>query len=240
MRIVTWNVSFNASIDTFDYISETLAPDVALLQEVTQKIFTSKLPNHYQIFHQTIGGRRRWGSAVLVRNGIAAKQIAFSPDMGWVTGATISTGALAGLSLWSLHARLKDLSEKPHYVVPHLQSLFESFAEQLQRGESLIIGGDLNADREFDKHYLQPTDTRHEPFFDYLENNLHLVNCTKEIMVGGRAQTVFTKRTTVPFQDDYLFLSPNLQALLQSCKIPDRDTVEKYSDHSPVIAELDI
>lgn len=242
MKALTWNIDFKTSTKIYDFIFDKIDPDIALLQEVSNLSEQRKSKDYY-IFHQLIGGRRNWGSAILIKRSLHFKceEYALSSDPGWVIGGKVSTIYNRPLYLISIHARLKDLStEKPNnYVIPYLRDrVFKELLPIIKSGNDFIIGGDFNADRIYDKYHFQPPGTEHEPFFDWLENDLGLINAIKEFYKKG-VQTIFTRNTKHPYQNDYIFISPSLKKKLKICYTLDRMEIADFSDHSPVVVELE-
>ncbi len=53
-------------------------------------------------------------------------------------------------------------------------------------------------------------------------------------------QTHRHSKSDLPWQDDYFFISKQLESGLKSCKVIDNDKVRKFSDHNPVVLALSI
>lgn len=242
MRIVTWNIHcFNAQQEkTLGYLINTIKPDVALLQEAKSEIEAVSKLHGYNIFGHSIGGKRNWGSYVAIKNTIDAEPLVLSVDPGWIVGVTFSNIRSKPVHAISLHTRLKDREERPFdYVIPHLYSVFDNLEPIITNKIDCIIGGDFNADVMFDRKENHPEGKAHTPFFDHLEKDLGLVNCTKQCLPQKRTQTFFKgKSDNSGIQDDYVFVSANLKDNIM-CHVPDRDSIlTTLSDHLPIVVDV--
>jgi exonuclease III len=231
MRIITWNTDCKTGPNIYDYVFSRLRPDVALLQEVNDVILSASSNHGYNSHWKAIGGTRLWGSAIAVLKEFRSEPLPLAIDEGWIIGAKVITPKNTTINVISLHARLKDDNEKPQCVVPHLRNIFEAISPFMTDGQNIIIGEDFNADRFYDKIYDQPPNTKHGPFFDYLEKDLGLINACK-------GQTFFGDKAKHKYQDDYIFINPELGKKLKTSNIPERETVMEFSDHSPIIVSL--
>lgn len=242
IKIATWNMAYwshkKYSEEAWAYFLN-LDTDILLFQEARPP--NSLIRDDMHLIWKEIGESRRWGSGILIK-GFKTEEYKINLDQGWVNCAKVKLSEKQDLFVISLHARLKDLksSNNPHgMVVPHLFNIFKEFTPILDSKNYVVIGGDFNADRMIDKYYYQPEGTKHSQFFDWVENDLGLINSTKEYF-KDTIQTVFTPSQKYPYQDDYIFLSKNLKNKLKFCRVPDRQEIEKLSDHTPVIITLEI
>lgn len=95
LRVGTWNMRGGGSLEAWRHLQDELRPDVALLQEANPR-------NHDRPGFQAIGGGRRWGSLVVVRDDLTA------PPLDMIKGAAmkspVSSAALTQTYPGSVHA----------------------------------------------------------------------------------------------------------------------------------------
>ena len=101
--------------------------------------------------------------------------------------------------------------------------------------EWLLIGGDFNADEEFDNK--QPGKSHHI-FFERLKD-FGLYDCRQKFN-KERAQTLRHKSSDFAWQNDYLFAGKKLYENSISCEVIDDKKLYDISDHNPLIAEFKI
>ena len=70
---------------SWQYLTEELRPDIALLQEVLPQ---PPLFAYDTFLHRTIGGYRRWGSALLT-SGLPVRELDVGSYQGWVVAGEI-------------------------------------------------------------------------------------------------------------------------------------------------------
>jgi len=100
---------------------------------------------------------------------------------------------------------------------------------------SIILGGDLNASIQCD---IYDGGKAHQIFFQRLED-FKLKNCFTPFF-GDFVQTHRHGRSDKPWQNDYFFISKTLSKNLKSCVVLDNENVKRFSDHNPVVIELEI
>ena len=97
----------------------------------------------------------------------------------------------------------------------------------------IILGGDLNASIQCDINRKNA----HQIFFQRLED-FKLINCF-EPFYSDFIQTHRHFRSKKPWQNDYFFISKSMGSRLKSCSVIDNEYIRKFSDHNPVIIELE-
>lgn len=225
MKIATWNMGNREG--AWDYLLEVVKPDYALLQEA--QVIRGR-PGHAR--WQAIGehsvkygksGRYRWGSAVWSRDHELA-DVSLSTHGGWVQAATPIEGDT--FLFVSIHVEL----DKDGRSVPMLHRILSDLTPILEQAASgVVLGGDLNADLEFDEKYGT---RRHAIAFERIEE-FGLWHCNRLIPPGRRR----TFRRDGSVMDDHLFVSRSMMNRVLSCDVLADENVP--SDHFPVVLHLD-
>jgi exonuclease III len=156
MRIVSWNMNPQGR-DTWAFLVQTLAPDIALVQEA---IVREDLADRYQILWTPGWPNGRWGSAILSRVGDLVLEWE-DRSRGAMVVARGSVPSLGPVSIASIHARL---DRRDHRVIPALRLTFDALRTHL--GDRVIVGGDLNTARAA---ALAWPDNGHKEFWRDLE-----------------------------------------------------------------------
>jgi len=243
MEIATWNVDFKRDpYRAMKYLEEKIQPDISFIQELPN-------PEGYKLNGKFVWERVpesfNWGSAVYSRNadledlGFGKKHPEYR---GRVVFARMPKGSGRFIYLASIHCPLK--SEKfGNFVVPILKDIFKKlvdfYAAQSKKEDYLIIGGDLNASRNFDEHYEQSPETKHVPFFAWVQEELGLVDVHWSIN-RKEVKTIRHPRGIFDYQNDHIFVSEDLREKISECRVLSEHAVEKLSDHNPVVMELDL
>jgi exonuclease III len=129
-----------------------------------------------------------------------------------------------------------------HRMLSDLTFVLNGDGEFAGKNRNVVIGGDLNISIQFDEIYGKKAryTNAHKICFDRIED-FGLVNSFSKDYKGP-VQTLRHNRSTIPWQNDYLFLSKNLAKSMQSCRVLDESTdkrISRFSDHNPVVIELD-
>jgi endonuclease/exonuclease/phosphatase family metal-dependent hydrolase len=229
MKIVTWNMGFwqfnGRHEEAWDYLTDVIKPDVALLQEAHPP--TSREGEH--LVYRRIGGRRDWGSAVYTNNLPPPREVVLEGRRGWVAAVEVTLPDGEDAVVVSVHAQIIG-----GHVFPNLSDIFDELMALLE-GRRFIVGGDLNSCRLIDKVYRI---TSHNEFFDRIEAG-RFFNCHRKFHAGEQ-QTFWGSGIRNPYQDDHLFVSADLAGRVVSCEVLDNTKLRELSDHSPVAAELQI
>lgn len=223
-----WKRNKEQRQDAWDYLTDEIRPDIALLQECVPPPDMSK---EYNVIYREIGGTRNWGSAVLTR-GYPIKEVEFENSLpGCVVATEVEVPGiiLTAISVYGMLCKYNYATTTMHRVLSDLTLLLHG-----QRGSrTFIMGGDYNVSPQWDERYKH-RDPSHQLVFDRIED-LKLVNCTLQYY-GKLVQTNHHARSNYPWQNDYLHASKKLAAKMMSCKVLDDERVREFSDHDPVVA----
>ncbi|MDH5779204.1 MAG: endonuclease/exonuclease/phosphatase family protein [Candidatus Bathyarchaeota archaeon] len=228
MRVITWNLDFkqprSRRNEAWAYLRDELAPDLALLQEVAD---CRLLEGEYMLLKTVPQG---WGTAILTRN-IPMKEQAFSGYPGRVAVAELQIASTQRLVAVSVHAPIMGKNRR---VFPYLSEMFDQI-EEIVKGRTFIVGGDLNTARLAEKVW---PGHGHGPFFERLSKSIFF-DCFQKFH-DKEKQTIFHPGGKHPFQDDHIFTSHDLADRVESCDVIDTTTTRRLSDHIPVIAEISL
>jgi endonuclease/exonuclease/phosphatase family metal-dependent hydrolase len=221
MIAVVWNTGNRRA--AWDYLVDELTPDLALLQEFTPRPGDSK---RGEIVHAPAYAERMWGSAVYAKKGVVREVDLPADHRGWLMAAEVEVPGFDSLIAVSVHARILD-----DYVRPNIDRAFEAL-EALLAGRSFVLGGDLNLSRNYDKVYRT---THHSEFLDALPGR-GFVDCLQKFHPGEQ-QTFCRRQSPNVYQDDYVFVSKNLEPQIAGCDVAASCDVvvnRMLSDHCPL------
>ena len=138
-----------------------------------------------------------------------------------------------GYAVTTLHRQLSDLT-------PLIDS---------ELGSRVVLGGDLNITSQLD----EPHRSRHRNIFDRFAS-LGLVDCLalnrpRRPKLDGcpcadspcrHVRTQRHKKSTIPWQNDYIYVSQSLAETVQGCFPLDHGDPDpwQFSDHCPIVLEL--
>jgi endonuclease/exonuclease/phosphatase family metal-dependent hydrolase len=214
MIVVAWNMGRRAHGAAWEYLLDRLQPDLALLQETVPPATAF---GGGQVVHGRAYAAHAWGSAVYVREGSVRELALPEEHRGWLIAAEIELPE--PVVAVSVHARILD-----GYVRPNLDKAFAAL-EPLLRDRSFVVGGDLNLSRNYDTAYGT---AHHTEFLDGLPTR-GFFDCMRKF--HPEEQRTFWGRTTRDYQNDHLFVSEDLAAMVAGCDVVDR---AQLSDHSPL------
>ena len=225
MKCFVWNMDYWKSSkreEGWEYI-QSIDPDVLLLNECSNH--SSQKYSVHNI------AKREWGCGVFSKHklkeieldkchpdAIASAELEINQQK--INAISLYGKMIDGYSITTLHRSLSDLT--------HL------FVKKEIR-EWLLIGGDFNADEEFDNN--QPGKSHHI-FFERLKD-FGLYDCRQKFN-KERAQTLRHKSSDFAWQNDYLFAGKKLYENCISCEVIDDKKLYDISDHNPLIAEFKI
>ncbi len=247
MKISTWNMAYwthkKIHEDSWKYLTDELSPDIALVQE-------SKLTKPVQnCVYREIGGNSKWGSGIVTKN-LQLKEIESPREFpntypGALIGAKVNLPNEKTLHVFSLYGRFEkdsynkrsDTSTTLHRMLSDLTFLLIHLQRKKQH---IIIGGDFNNSVQFDKLWGNPKYYTNacRIFFDRLAD-FGLTDCFSPFH-SEPVQTLRHRGSKIPWQNDYIFISNNLKDQLRSCQVIDNEQVRAFSDHNPVVIELDL
>ena len=220
--------------ESWEYFTNGVGSDILLFQESVPNY--NALKKEHLVWSE-IGGTRTWGSGIYSPN-FKIRPFVFNNNFsGAVTAAEIEIHDNLKIIVISLYGLMEKIS-KIGYAIPNLHRIFSDLTEILEFKETkhrVIIGGDLNASLQIDE--MQPGNS-HQVFFDRLKE-FGLANCFDNYFTDF-VQTHRHIRSKKPWQNDYFFISKKLEKHLINCSLIDNESVRKYSDHNPVVIQLDV
>ena len=235
MRIVTWNMNVigkdrsSQHDQAWAFLLETLAPDIALLQETA---IPPELPTDYRhsLFTPGLHGKR-WGSAILSRVGDLTLEWEDN-SRGAVLAATSSIPGLGPVSIASLQARVPRGG-----VIRPLRETFDLLRTHL--GERFMVGGDFNTARQAHRAWPQ---NGHGAFWSDIET----WGFKEPLPLGGKEQQSYWGRWLLDqepslgntLQDDHVLVDADTLQLVRRCLVWDTRRVRELSDHGQVVLDL--
>jgi len=233
LKIVTWNMCYwqhrNLFSDSWEYLSQKINPDIALLQETVPPQEENSL-KHF--VWQTIGEKRNWGSGIFSKYPVV--EVIFGNSYsGYVTVGEVSILNNAKLTVVSIHAPLEDT-----YSIIPLHRIFSDLTLLLEGrmgNRTIVLGGDFNASIQWDRRQKNES---HRIFFERVKN-FGLCDCLGKFYTKP-IQTYRHPQGNTPWQLDHLFISNEVENTLQKCYVIENENIVKFSDHNPIVAELNI
>jgi endonuclease/exonuclease/phosphatase family metal-dependent hydrolase len=208
--------------DAWRYLIEQLRPDVALVQEA---LFSAEpaARRHGQLFWSDDKGRDS-GTAIFVRNGLTAQNIALRSSGSYIAGAEVAVSGVPIL-VASIHVG------PPNYM-KHLRALADNLVPVVG-GRRFVVGGDLNAARHADTVY---GGRRFAEFFEDLASrefhDCHWLYRQEEV------PSFWGRQAQHEYQCDHLFVDLPSGKFVDECRIIDNSTVRMLSDHGPMQLRL--
>jgi exonuclease III len=238
ISLSTWNMDYWKHRTKFRescaYYLEDIDSDIKIFQEALPD--TTVFKKESLVWH-AIGDKRTWGSGIYCEK-YPIREYPFKTDLyGSVTAAEISIKPDFSLVVVSLYGILECINGS-FYSISNLHRIFSDLTGTIEGGKTkkrVVIAGDFNASLQFDER--QPVKS-HQVFFDRLRAwGLH--NCF-DGHYSNFIQTYRNKRSSVPWQSDYIFVSGFLVPFLKSCVVIENEKVMRMSDHNIVHIEIDI
>lgn len=235
MRIVTWNMGCNIPAsgyrkyhdEAWTYLLDELRPDVALVQEAM--VVKMRAAADFTVTLCDLAPRYDAGTAVLVREGLVASE---APKLSvgsatYVPTTKVSTPA-GPLNVAAVHVYPGD--EQHADLAKLVELLGSTFGD-----EPVLVGGDFNAARHFDKVY---GGKKYARFFEAMDDaGFHDAHWAKH---GCEIQSFWGRQAKEQYQDDHFFVSKSWASRVRLCSVVDNDTVRRVSDHGPVVLELEV
>lgn len=227
MKVITWNLGYwqfaRFHAEAWAYLREEIQPDVALLQETS----IPTLRDDERVIFKLIRGA--WGTAVYAR-GADLQELPAQRHPTRVAAAVLRMPATEGeIRIASIHAPIIN-----GRVFPYLSNIFDEL-ETMFAGHTATLGGDLNSARLAESVW---PGYGHGPFFERLGRG-PFVDCHRRF-APEEVQTFFRSDSVHPFQDDHLFVTPDLSARLVSCDVILNEVTRRVSDHIPLLATLSL
>jgi len=237
LKLSTWNMAHwshkKDNVEAWKYFVEEINSDIFLFQESYPNL---EILNQDSLKWNEIGNSRQWGSGIYSPK-YPIKEYSFNNNFfGAVTAAEIEISSDFKIIVISLYGLMEKIGGVV-YAIPNLHRILSDLTgilESIKTKHRVIIGGDLNASRQID---AQQTGDAHRVFFDRLKE-FGLENCFDNYFQDF-VQTHRHSRSDKPWQNDYFFISKKLSKKLKNCEVLDNDEVRKFSDHNPVLIELD-
>ncbi len=234
MRIVTWNMGCGSKTspyrryhnEAWEHLLKNLKPDFALAQEALFAKF-DEFKRSYSVVLCNAGPDVDAGTGVMVR-GLDISEIPPVVISPHTYSAAIDVCVPAGrLACSSFHPFPgKHLFSDLNQIVKKFGSL---------AGINVVIGGDFNDSRHWDEVY---GGKKHRNFFAAMDE-AGLFDAHWGIH-GRESQSVWTRRTTEPYQNDHIFVTRAWARRVSSCRVIDDNIVRRLSDHGPVLLEIDV
>jgi endonuclease/exonuclease/phosphatase family metal-dependent hydrolase len=246
LRVVTWNMNYcfrKHQVDQAWAYLRSLEVDVALLQE-------SPRPREAEgaIWHEAVAG---WGTAVIVRNGLAWHEVPSVPlagserippghlersERGAWAAANVEIPGLGTITAVSVYGLLTKLGNGTTYSTSSVQRTLSDLTPVLDVPRSrthVIMAGDLNVSPQIPA----PDMGAHIAILDRI-SAFGLVDCLAATHDGlVRTYRHRNQPTSKPWQLDWVFAAPKLKLL--SCEPLDDEKAWALSDHCPVLAEFE-
>jgi exonuclease III len=226
MRVMTWNLGFwqhrPRQNEAWSFLRNELAPDLALLQEISHH----ELLEGENLLLKPV--QQSWGTAIYTRN-MQIEELDLEGYPGRVAVAELQTPTMPKLVAVSVHAPIIN-----GRVFPYLSEIFDQI-EEIVSGRMFIVGGDLNTARLAEKVW---PGHGHGPFFERLNRSIFF-DCFRKFH-DEEQQTIFRPGGKHPFQDDHLFTGHDLADYVKSCNAINNEATRSLSDHIPIIAEINL
>ena len=228
-----WKRSGEQRKRAWQYLWETLNPDVALLQEIVPPEESFKT---FDILYHELEGRRKWGNAIVSRYRIL-REIHFTSKYPGSEGLVAGQLSLPGGDIVTV-INVYGLIDENGYSTTTMHHILSDLTPLLHRGnrENIILAGDFNISEQWDIKYNE-RDPLHRLVFQRLEN-LRLTNCTKKFF-KEHIQTHVHSKSMFGWQNDYVFLSDTMIKRVSDCKVIQDPVVLEFSDHYPVMIEIE-
>ncbi len=125
-----------------------MAGDIMLLQECVPP---DEIDDHYNVLYKEIGGKRRWGSAIVTK-GLPIKEIEFKNSYpGAVIAAEVMLPNGQPLTVISIYGMFDEV-----YVTAAMHRVLSDLTPLLHKDWNkrlLAVGGDYNLSTQWDERY---------------------------------------------------------------------------------------
>ena len=240
IKLATWNMAYwshkKYDKEAWKYFINNIDCDVLLFQESYPNF--AILEKNRTVWNE-IGNSRPCGSGIYSKK-YKIRELNFNNSFfGAVTAGEITITDSFNLIVISLYGLFEKINNTI-YATPNLHRILSDLTGILQSSKTknrVIIGGDYNVSIQIDIDPSYP-DNDNKLVFDRLEN-FGLKNCYDKYHTDF-VQTHRHSRSDKPWQNDYFFVSKKLYSNLIGCNILDNKDIRKFSDHNPVVIELDL
>lgn len=185
-----------------------------------------------------IGGSRDWGSGIYSPIHEIVEEDIGSSFKGALTIANANVRGTA-LTLVSLYGLMESEGPTKGYAIPNLHRMVSDLTGLLNGHvggrRNIILGGDLNASTQLDP---RQGNRSHELLFariaDFGLEDAHTLSGH-----DAHVQTLRHRNSTVPWHNDYVFISMGLAGCLKGYQVIDTEEVRKFSDHNIVVIDIE-
>ena len=204
--------------EAWQYLLAELRPDVALVQEALFSAVPMSMPGGQLFWSEDRGSES--GSAIFVRDGLAATRVALQSKGSYVAAVQLTVGGSPTL-VASVHVGPPDYKK-------HLRMLADGLSEAVD-GRRFVVGGDFNAARHWDDVYGGCWYTNY--FDDLAQRRFHDCHWAQH---GKEVQSFWGHQAREAYQCDHLFVDPATAPHVSDCAIVDNADVRRLSDHGPI------
>lgn len=237
MKIITWNLDYwkrtpEQRTNAWNYLFNNLNPDIALMQEI--KPPEMQMDNRSFLYHE-IDGKRKWGTALYSKYPIQ-KEIYSNKSYPGASGlitAEININDSITVTVINIYGQLdcnNYATTTMHHILSDLTPILDHKGKR-----NIILGGDFNVSKQFDEKYNGPS---HRIVFERIED-FGLINCTLKFY-SKHVQTHVNNKSKYEWQDDYFFVSNNIENKISNCEVIASEPMLEFSDHYPVMIEFKI
>lgn len=243
LKVATWNMNYwqnseAARKEAWQYVLEQLKPDIFLFQEGNPT--QTKLDKNKLIYSALDrGSRSTWGNGIYCPNYDIEPifiEKSFSAQGSLVLGSIYIPQIKASITLISLYGVLETIGSTS-WVMPNLHRMISDLTGTLtqNRNNYLILAGDFNASLQWDSS----TSNHHEIFF----NRLKAFGLRSVYQLAGKTdddyeQTLNKDNSSIPWQNDYIFLSKTLSQNFDSYEVIKTKQLKSLSDHNLLLTKL--
>jgi len=267
MRIITWNMDHwkhkRVHDDAWQWIIDTLDPDIALLQECVPPAWAYE--NRTVLFNRVYPeSRQKWGTAIMTK--LTASRTTIPEVDDWLSKlprnipGTDKQSWIYQLKGWCECAQIRFIPDETTLVISVYSSAYHIERELLKNidisGIKLKLNPDLwlldvifyylknYLDRRIlvggDFNYSRLLDPPDRPrgnneFFDRIKNEGFV---SLHRLFHDNDERTFFQAKRKPLQLDYLYTDAVLAKRVSRCDVVPYSEVERFSDHAPLIAEI--
>ena len=237
LKVAAWNMAHwshrNVATQAWNYLENEIASDITLLQE---SFPPEERQKEFCVWRE-IGGKRKWGSAVLTKKlPVAEIKLERNDYPGALTVAEVALPNETKLVVISMYGLMDEYGYSITTLHRMLSDLTHLFNGELRPGgrPKIILGGDLNASVQFD---AKQRNQSHRIFFQRLED-FGLVDCQGSFD-NNRPRTLRHNKTDFPWVNDYMFASKSLLKKPVIHEVVEKPDMHHLSDHNPLVATFE-
>lgn len=211
--------------------------DIFLFQEgrPTPDMLNSK----DRLVWQAIESRGDWGSGIYSENYEIAEETIETQFMGVFTIGNITINRKS-ITLISIYGLMEKHGPTKGYSIPNLHRMLSDLTglldSKINGKRNIIMAGDLNASVQLDK---QQQNDSHKILFDRIAdfklNDVYKLSGNKNYV-----QTLRHDKSQTLWQNDYFFISDSLAKNFIGYEVIDNSQIRYYSDHNPVVIEINL